>query len=135
MLNKVKDVMNTQIKNIPADATVFEAIEKMVEGRIRSLLVLPCKKGDYGIITVRDIIFKVMAKKLDPRKVKVYEIASTPVITVEKETPIETVLSLMEQHNIARVFVKEEHKIIGVVSFFDILTTQLISLAKGSYGV
>ncbi len=127
---KIKDIMNTQIQKIPAEATVFEAIEKMIDNRIRSLLIIPCKNTKCGVITVRDIIFKVIAKKKDPRKIKVEEIASTPIITVSKEAHLGEVITLMETNNIARVFVEDKGEIIGVVAFFDILTNELIKLAK-----
>ena len=130
MFDSVKEIMNTNIEVISGESTVFEAIERLIDKRIRSLLVK--LKKDYGIITVRDIIFKVIAKKLDPLKVKVSEIASAPVIVVRESTSVEEVLSTMEKFNIARVFVKDEktNEVIGVVSFFDILSYFIVKSAK-----
>ncbi|PMP68067.1 MAG: histidine kinase [Thermodesulfobacterium geofontis] len=131
MAKKIYEIMNTKLETIPADATVYEAIEKLIDKRIRSLLVLPKDEKDRpGVVTVRNIIFKVLAKNLDPHKVKISEISSKPLITVSKEATVEDVLALMEKYNIARVFIKEGDEIVGVVSFFDIMAHILIERAK-----
>jgi len=131
MSKKVSEIMNTKLETISSDDSVYSAIEKMIDRRIRSLLVLPKdEKDEYGVVTVRNIIFKVLTKKLDLHKTKIGEIASKPIIAVSKDTSIEDIYELMEKNNIARVFVKEGDKIIGVVSFFDIMAHILIEKAK-----
>jgi len=131
MSKKISEIMNTKLETISSDDSVYSAIEKMIDRRIRSLLVLPKdEKDEYGVVTVRNIIFKVLTKKLDPHKIKIGEIASKPVIAVSKDASIEDIYGLMEKNNIARVFVKEGNKIIGVVSFFDIMYHILIERAK-----
>jgi len=131
MSKKISEIMNTKLETISPDESVYSAIEKMVDKRIRSLLVLPKdEKDEYGVVTVRNIVFKVLTKKLDPHKIKIGEIASKPVIAVSKDASIEDIYGLMEKNNIARVFVKEGNKIIGVVSFFDIMYHILIERAK-----
>jgi CBS domain-containing protein len=131
MSKKVSEIMNTKLETISSDDSVYSAIEKMIDRRIRSLLVLPKdEKDEYGVVTVRNIIFKVLTKKLDPHKIKIGEIASKPIIAVSKDASIEDIYGLMEKNNIARVFVKEGNKIIGIVSFFDIMYHILIERAK-----
>jgi len=131
MSKKISEIMNTKLETISSEDSVYSAIEKMIDRRIRSLLVLPKdEKDEYGVVTVRNIIFKVFTKKLDPHKIKIGEIASKPIIAVSKDTSIEDIYELMEKNNIARVFVKEGDKIIGVVSFFDIMYHILIERAK-----
>jgi CBS domain-containing protein len=131
MSKKVSEFMNTKLETISSEDSVYSAIEKMIDRRIRSLLVLPKdEKDEYGVVTVRNIIFKVLTKKLDPHKIRIGEIASKPIIAVSKDASIEDIYGLMEKNNIARVFVKEGNKIIGVVSFFDIMYHILIERAK-----
>lgn len=131
MAKKIYEIMNTKLETISADATVYEAIEKLIDKRIRSLLVLPKdEKDEPGVVTVRNIIFKVLAKNINPNKIKISEIASKPLFTVTKDATLEDVLKLMEEHNIARVFVKDGDRIIGLVSFFDIMAQILIERAK-----
>lgn len=133
MLTKVKEIMNTKLETVIPDATVFDAIEKLIDKRIRSIIVLPKDDKDvYGVITVRDIVFKVLAKNLDPRKINVEQIASKPVISIDKETELEHLIKLMEKFNIARVFVHDGREIIGIVSLLDVLSATLIERARRS---
>lgn len=132
MKKLAKDIMNRRLETIPEDASVYDAIERMIDKRIRSLLVVP--KGsntDYGVVTVRNIIFKVIALKKDPHQVKIGEISSKPIVCVYEETPVEEILDLMSRNNFARIFIKnKEERIVGVVSFFDVLTHVLVEKAK-----
>lgn len=131
MKTKVKEIMNTKLETIKPDATVYDAIEKLVDKRMRSIIVLPKDEKDvYGVITVRDIVFKVIAKNLDPNKIKIEEIASKPVISIDKETELEHLIKLMDKFNIARVFVHEGRDIVGVVSLLDVLSATLIERAR-----
>ncbi len=129
---KVKEIMTTRIEQIEADKTVFDAIEKLIEKRIRSLVVkFPGEDGADGIVTARDIVFKVIAQKKNLRKVKISEIASKPLICVDQETNLGSVAELMEESNVERVFVREGEKVIGVVALLDIMAGTLIMRARG----
>jgi len=132
---KIDEVMMKKLESIEADAPVYDAIEKMVDRRIRSLLVRPKDEKDvYGVVTVRDIVFKVLEKNLDPNKIKIEEIASKPIICVRRDMEIEHVTSLMNKFNIARVFVCEGKEIIGVVSLLDVMAASLLKRASGGHG-
>ncbi len=123
---KVEDVMNTKLEYIDGDASVREAIDRMIEKNIRSLLVKPKVEGDgYGVITVRDIVFGVFANNLSPEDVKVEDIASKPIVTVGKGTKISDVVRFMKRFNIARVFVVDGGDVVGVVSLMDIMRAMI----------
>jgi len=129
---KVEEIMVKKIEYIEADATVYDAIEKMVDKRIRSLVVRPRdERNAYGVITVRDIVFKVIDKNLEPNKIKVEEIASKPLVCIDKDMSIEHVIKLMEKFNIARIFVSEKREILGVVALLDVMAASLIKKARG----
>lgn len=131
MNKKVKEIMNVKLETIEPQATVYDAMEKLVDRRMRSLVVKPESEDDvYGVITVRDIVFKVIAKNLDPKRVKIKDIASKPVISIDKETHTDDLIRLMEKLNIARVFVHEGRQIVGVVSLLDVLSATLIERAR-----
>jgi CBS domain-containing protein len=131
---KIEEIMVKKLESVEANAPVYDAIEKMVDRRIRSILVKPKDEKDvYGIVTMRDIVFKVIGKNLDPNKIKVEEIASKPVISIDKDMDIDHVISLMNKFNIARVFVAEGKEIVGVASLFDIMAASLIEKARGGH--
>jgi len=131
---KVQEFMTTNIKFVDAEGTVSDAIEKMVDRRIRSLVVSFNKKNvEYGVITARDVVFKVLAKGLDPKKIKVSDIASKPILSIEQSTSIKDAAALMERSNIARIFVEKNENIIGVISMVDLMDASLIIRARGEH--
>ena len=131
---KIDEIMVKKLESVEANAPVYDAIEKMVDRRIRSILVKPKDEKDvYGIVTMRDVVFKVIGKNLDPSKIKVEEIATKPIISIDKDMDIDHVISLMNKFNIARVFISEGKEIIGVASLFDIMSAALIEKARGGH--
>jgi len=133
---KVDEIMTKKLETIEADAPVYDAIEKMIDKRIRSLLVKPRDEKDvYGVITVRDVVHKALGKNLDLTRTKVSEITSKPLICIDKGMAVEHAINLMTKSNITRVFVSDGKEIIGIVSLLDVMSAALIKRAKEGHGV
>jgi len=127
----VVEIMTKKLETIEADASIYDAIEKMIDRRIRSLLVKPKDEKDvHGVITVRDVVTKALAKNLDLNKTKVSEITSKPLVCVDKSMDIEYTINLMSKFNITRVFVNDGKEIIGIISLLDVMSAELIKRAK-----
>ncbi len=128
---KVIEIMTKKLETIEVDAPIYDAIEKMIDKRIRSLLVKPNDDKDvHGVITVRDIVNKALAKNLDLNKTKVKEITSKPLVCVDKGMDVEYAISLMSKFNITRVFVNDGKEIIGIISLLDVMSAELIKRAR-----
>lgn len=133
---KVDEIMTKKLETISADAPIYDAIERMIDKRIRSLLVKPKDEKDvYGVITVRDVVFKVLGKNLDLNKTKVGEITSKPLICVDKGMDVDHAIGLVTKFNISRVFVCEENQVVGIISLLDVMSAELIKRAKEGRGV
>jgi CBS domain-containing protein len=131
---KVKEFMTTNIESIDHKRSVYHAVERMVNRRIRSLLVrFPGKKQEYGVITARDVVFKVLAKGIDPTKINVSEIASKPIVAIDQNTDFKEVAKIMDESNIARAFVYDQDRIIGLVALMDVMSASIIARARGEY--
>lgn len=129
---KLSEFMTTNIRFVDADYSLYDAIEQMVDRRIRSLIVrFPGISPEFGVITARDIVIKVMSKGIDPATLKVSEVATRPVFCVEKDMDMFEAARVMDEHNIARVFVCDNGKIIGVVAMIDLMSAALIQRARG----
>ncbi len=122
---RVEEVMNRRVEFVEPDVPVLEVIEKIVNKRIR-LVVVKHKDGSHGVITIRDIVYRCLAKDLDPEHIKAHEIASKPLIAVEKGTSLKDIIALMERLKVSNVFVKEGEKIIGYVSLIELIGGYLI---------
>ncbi|MBC7357200.1 MAG: CBS domain-containing protein [Desulfacinum sp.] len=131
---RLEDIMTRRLETISADASVYEAIERMVDKRIRSLLVVADGPVETdGVVTARDVVFKVLAKGLNPHNVRVGEIAGRPLRCVDKDQTVEAVAAVMEEANVARVFVCDEGRVVGVVALMDIMQANLVARAKNSH--
>ena len=132
---KVDEIMTKKLETIEADAPVYDAIERMIDKRIRSLLVKPRDEKDMsGVITVRDIVYKALGKNLDLNKTKVGEITSKPLVCIDKGMDVENAVSLMTKFNITRVFVGDGKEIIGIVSLLDVMSAALIKREREGHG-
>jgi CBS domain-containing protein len=132
---KIDEIMTKKLETIEADAPVYDAIEMMIDKRIRSLLVKPSDEKDVsGVITVRDIVYKALGKNLDLNKIKVGEITSKPLVCIDTGMDVEYAISLMTKFNITRVFVCDGKEIIGIVSLLDVMSSALIKRAREGHG-
>ena len=128
---KVDEIMTKKLEIIDADASIYDAIEKMIDKRIRSLLVKPIHERDvHGVITVRDIVYKALGNNLDLNKTKVSEIMSKPLVCIDKGIDVANAVNLMTKFNITRVFISEGKEIAGIISLLDVMSAELIKRAR-----
>jgi isocitrate dehydrogenase len=117
----VESVMKKPVVRIAATATVAEAIHRMHERGISSILVEPqTPGGPYGIMTKRDVLSKVVAPGKDPGQLRVADLMSSPVITLPRTTTLRECSALMMEKDIRRVLVAQGTEILGIVSDTDI---------------
>jgi len=120
MAYKVKDLMTKDIVKVTVDDTVFGASKVMAEKQRGYALVL--KEGrPVGIVTERDLVWKVVAKEMDPSKVKVGEIMASPLITVDPDADLSIAAEIMEKSHIRRLPVARGDILYGVVTTRDIV--------------
>lgn len=131
---KLTEFMTTKIEYIDPTATVYDVVERMVDRRIRSLVVRWAGETvGHGVITARDVVFKVLAKGLDPSRIRAEELASKPLFCIDMDADLQDALQTMEDNNIARMFVCSEDGILGVVALMDIMWAVLIKRARGEH--
>lgn len=124
---KAKDVMKKPAITIKGNATVYEASKLMVETGVRGIIVEKRTENDaYGMIAIRDIIHRVIGKGLDPKKIKVNQIMSKPIVSVSPDMDIEYVARLLSNLNFARVpVIGDKDQLLGIISMMDILKAAL----------
>lgn len=124
---KAEDVMNRKVESINPNASVLDAIEALVDKRIRSLVIEPEgeSESEYGVVTFRDIILRCLSEGIDPKELNVKEIATRPLVCVTRDMPVGDIVKVMKENNLSRVFVKEKDKIVGVIAPLDIVATCL----------
>jgi CBS domain-containing protein len=119
---KAKDIMTTEVVTIDGSATVAQAIALMKKKNVRALIVDRRTASDaYGIVTQRDVAYKVLAERKDPKKVKISDIFSKPLLVVNPDLDVIYVARLMKNFKLSRAPVIFDGKVQGIVSVSDIV--------------
>lgn len=118
----VKDVMKTKFDMVDSMATVADALKTMMYVETKTLVVQKRHADDeYGIVTLSDIARQVLALDKAPERVNIYEIMSKPVVTVDPQMDIRYCARLFDRFNLTRAPVVEDRKVVGIVSFTDMV--------------
>jgi len=122
MANSVRNAMTEDPRSIATSASVVEAAQRMREAHVGSL---PITDGEQlvGMITDRDITTRVVAEAADLGTTSVGDVCSRDVISVEADTDHEEAVDLMARHQVRRLPVVENGRLIGIVAQADIALT------------
>lgn len=120
---KVGDVMATPPVTIGPERPVYEAARVMKEKRIGGLIVVDSDGSLIGVLTVRDIVYRVVAEGLSPDKVLVRDVMTTDPFYVFEDDSIEKAAEIMVANNIGHLPVlnPETFRVVGVISKRDIV--------------
>lgn len=114
---RTRDVMQKEILSIEGMASVTEAAAKMRASRATELLVAKRNDDDaWGIITIVDLVKKVIVPARDAENVFVYEIMTKPVVTVPAGMDIRYAIRLMQRIGVRRAPVEENGEIVGMIT-------------------
>jgi signal-transduction protein with cAMP-binding, CBS, and nucleotidyltransferase domain len=102
--------------------TVAVALRNMKYPETRTLIVDKRDENDeFGVVMFRDIAKRVLAPDLSPNRVNMYEIMSKPVIGIDPQMDIRYCTKLFDRFGLSRAPVIQDGKIIGLVSYTDIV--------------
>jgi CBS domain-containing protein len=115
----VKSYMSRDIATVGVNDSAVATSKLMMEKGVDYLIVL--EKGQpTGIVTDQNLVLKIMAKERDPSQVKVSEIMSQPLITIDPDATVEEAVETMVQHGIRRLPVVREDIIYGMFTTRDL---------------
>lgn len=110
----------SKIISVANDATAETAMQLMRDAGISSILVEPGDRGQWGIMTQRDVVTKIVGANRSADNVLVHELATSNLITVLPDAPLRQVSQSMSENNIRRVVVQEHGQPVGIVSETDL---------------
>ncbi len=116
---RVTDTMRRNFVTVDETASVTEASMSMLTKREGCAIVLRQGKP-FGIMTEQDVTWKVAAKGLDPKNVKVVEVMSTPLITIDPDADLMDAAKLMAKNKIRRLVAVRDGTVQGVLRASDI---------------
>jgi CBS domain-containing protein len=120
MPKTVREVMTSKLCSIDTDKTVAYAAKMM---RDEDVGIAPIVEGDrlVGVLTDRDVAVRVVAEGRDPEQVKVTEVASRDLVTLDPQQDLEEALRLMGRHQVRRLpVVEEDGRLVGILAQADV---------------
>jgi formate/nitrite transporter len=106
-------------------ASVAEAVQVMKEHAIGSVLVGQPGKA-IGIVSEADIVRKVISANQSPASMKVEQIMSTPLVSVDVKTPVYDIYRTMADNRIRHLVITDQGQWVGFVSVKDLLRRPII---------
>ena len=117
----VKEVLETKgfdFATVAPDTRVLEAARQMSDQGIGSLLVM--RGSDLlGVVTERDVAYKLVCAGKSPADTPVKEIMSSHVLCVTPQHTVEECMALMTDKRVRHLPVVEGGRIVGIVSIGD----------------
>jgi isocitrate dehydrogenase len=114
-------IMTRRILTVPPATPVSNALHLMRQQGVTSVLVDPeVDGGEWGIMTMRDVLKHIVITNRSPEEVEVGTITSRPIISVPPDMTLHDCSELMIDKNIRRLVVLEDNIPVGIVSDTDV---------------
>jgi len=115
-----REIMNPDVTCVGDQATLVEAAKCMRDIGVGALPICGADNRLNGMLTDRDIVVKAIAAELDLSTTTAGELTQGSIYWVAADAGIEEVLRVMETHQVRRVPVIDDHRLVGIVSEADI---------------
>jgi len=127
----VRDMMSRDVVVVDPDRTILEAAKRMATKRIGGLIVVEYGRP-IGLVTDRDILWKVTAKGKSPGKVTVREVMTSPVFTVSPLTTLRAAARVMLEKKTRLLVVTRLENVQGIITASDLTQGFLETFARAS---
>lgn len=119
-VKQLLDAKGRRVIAIAPDAPVLEAIQMMADEHVGALLVM--REGAVaGICSERDYARKVILRGRSSAETEVWEIMSSPVLSVGPEDTVNSCMRMMTNHRIRHLPVIEDGVATGMLSIGDLV--------------
>ena len=118
--DRVRDIVDTAFVTLDENTLVAEAAKALYTQERCTIVVthLDTSTGQrtpVGIITERDIIFRVVAQNRGPFNVTLKDMMSTPIINIDVDKSVEEAMAILNKYKINRLPVVHDSSIIGIL--------------------
>ena len=129
----VKDIRSKDVRVVRPDTSAQEIVATLNKFNIGSVVVVQ-KEKPVGIITIRDILVRLVEQNLAPRVLTASQMMTSPFTSINVEATVEEAAKLMAKKRVKTLPVMDKEKLVGVVSFTDIAfkVPTLLSLLEES---
>ncbi len=123
MSQKLRKIMVEKVKTARLDDTVENVALLMNRYQIGCVIIVDDDKP-LGIITERDMIKRVICKAIHPENARIIDIMSKPLVTASPDMRAGDAAKIMLEHNIKKMPVVGEGRLVGLVTLTDLVRTE-----------
>jgi signal-transduction protein with cAMP-binding, CBS, and nucleotidyltransferase domain len=116
MVLVAKDIVEKEFLSLSRETTVLEGARQMKAKRHGYAIIASSTGSPEGIVTEWDYLSKIVAEGKDSSHVKLGDIMTSDLVSVDANVGLDQVAQLMTQKGIRRVLVLKDHKVIGVIT-------------------
>jgi CBS domain-containing protein len=119
-VSHILDEKGHEVLGIDADASVLDAVRRMVDANVGALLVMEGGRV-AGIFTERDYLRRVALERRDDEQTPVRAVMSSPLVVVNPDTPVDECMAIMTDRRIRHTPVVVESDVVGMISIGDLV--------------
>ena len=124
----VRDIMSKKVRVVRPNSSVKEVVVNMNKFNVGSIVVVQGDKP-VGIISERDILKRVVELCLVPETLTAQQIMTSPVVTINETATMDEAAKLMAKKKVRKIPVLNKQKLVGIVTFTDIVTKVLATFS------
>ena len=118
---QVKELMNPNVVTIEPTSSAAMASRLLSRHNVGALPVCGADKKLRGMVTDRDIVLRCVAAEDDPAQTQVKDIMTRHPVSVSPASDCRAAAQMMARHQVRRLPVVEENKVVGIVSLCDLV--------------
>lgn len=119
-MTTARDIMTTNPTCIGENDSLIDAARLMRDLNVGALPICGDDGRLQGMVTDRDIVIKCVADGGDPRQTTAGSLGEGKPVTIDVDDDVRNAMTLMEQHQVRRLPVIEDHKLVGIIAQADI---------------
>jgi CBS domain-containing protein len=117
-----------ELLTIDINSTAWDAARLMREKKSGSVFIT--QQGQpVGIVTERDMLYKIVAEDLPAAHVLLRKIMSSPLVSVPEDTPVKSAIELMQEKGFRRLLLTRNGRAIGMVNQYDLVLSEELKVA------
>src|ERR671931_111705 len=122
MTKSIGEIMTEKLETLISSATAQEAAKKMRDKNVSSLVVIDSNHKAMGIVTERSLVRKICINDSRSSSILIQDIMSSPLITIDSNSPVEAAADVMMQNNVRHLLVVDNNDInrpLGIITSTD----------------
>ncbi len=116
MVSVARDVVEKEFVSMGRDVSCLDAARAMKAKKHGYVIVASSGGVPEGMVTEWDFLAKIVAEGRDPAKVRLGEIMTSELVSVDAKTGLDQVAQLMAQKGVRRVLVMDGQRVLGIVT-------------------